>query len=120
MTLGTGDRLGFPINGEVRQVIASLGLIPVILEGGTDQVDSIALPTLDEIGRINVAGIDQVLLGEQVLLGQGGMNPAESLLVVDGSRGGLDMGDQLRGIFMRLVWVKCTLYPTHNVVRFLP
>jgi hypothetical protein len=27
--VGTGDRLGFPIDGKVRQVIAGLGLIEV-------------------------------------------------------------------------------------------
>jgi hypothetical protein len=52
----------------VREVIAGLRLIPVILEGRTDQVHSIAIPALEEIGRIDIARVDQVLIGEQVLL----------------------------------------------------
>lgn len=63
MTLGTSERLRFPIDGEVRQVIAGLRLIPVIFEGGADQVYPIASPALYEIGRINISRVDQMLIG---------------------------------------------------------
>src|SRR5258708_17285945 len=68
VTLGAGHRFGFPINGEVREVIAGLRLIPVILEGGTDQVHSIASPTLDDVGPLDIARSDQVLIGWDVSL----------------------------------------------------
>jgi hypothetical protein len=37
-TLWTGDRLGFPVNEEVGEIITGLGLIPVGLERGTNQI----------------------------------------------------------------------------------
>lgn len=38
------------INREVRQIIARLRLVPVILEGGSDQVHLVVCSTPDEIG----------------------------------------------------------------------
>ncbi len=53
--LWTGDRLHFPIDGEVRKVIASLRLIPVGLEGRANQVHPIARLRLDEIGTRDIS-----------------------------------------------------------------
>src|SRR5437660_9389725 len=46
--LWTGHGLRFPIDVEVREVVAGLRLIPVGLEGGTNQVHSIVRLCLDE------------------------------------------------------------------------
>ena len=51
---------------------------------------------LDEIGRRDIARIDQMLIGEEVLLSQAAMDRREAPLIADGSRSGLDMGNQLR------------------------
>src|SRR5205809_5607002 len=56
-TLWAGDRLGFPINGEVREVVARFRLIPVCFEGGTNQVHVMSRLTLDEIGDRDIARI---------------------------------------------------------------
>src|SRR5258706_1444667 len=66
--LWTGDGFGLPIDGEVREVIASLRLIPVRLERGTNQVHSRSRLTLDKIGARDITRIDEMLLWEQILL----------------------------------------------------
>ncbi len=76
-TLWTGDRLGIPIDGEVRQVVASFGLIPVSLERGANQVHSIAGLTLDEISASDISCIGKMLPWEQFLPSQAGMDRGE-------------------------------------------
>src|SRR5258708_199158 len=98
--LGTGDRLGFPIDGEVCKVVASLRLIPVRLEGRANQVNAIARLRLDEIGTRDIARIDEMVIGEEVLLSQIGMNRGEHSLITEGSRSRLDMRDQLWSVFI--------------------
>src|SRR2546428_7128097 len=66
-TLWTGDRLGFPIDVEVREVVASLCLIPVSLEGGTNQVHCMAGLTLDQISDRDIARIDEMVLRKEFL-----------------------------------------------------
>lgn len=80
-TLWTGHRLGFPIDREVREVVASLRLIPVGLERRTNQVYSIAHLRLDEIGTRDIARINEMLLWEQFLLSQIVMNGRENALI---------------------------------------
>ena len=53
--LWTGDGLGFPIDGEVREVVASLCLIPMGLERGTNQINSIDALALNKIGDGNLS-----------------------------------------------------------------
>jgi len=48
--LWTGDGLGFPIDGEVREVVASLCLIPMGLERRANQINSIDALALNKIG----------------------------------------------------------------------
>ena len=50
-----GHCLGIPINGEMRQVIGGPRLIPVVLEGGTNQVHFIAHLALMKIGGIDIS-----------------------------------------------------------------
>src|SRR6266571_8563732 len=95
--LWTGDRLGLPINGEVCQVVAGLRLVPVCLERGAHQVHPIASLRLDEIRCSDISCIDEMLSGEEVLLSQARMDRGEAPLIAQGSRSGLDMGDQLWG-----------------------
>ncbi len=99
-TLWTGDRLGFPIDAEVREVIADLRLIPVRLEGRANQVHPIARLRLDEIGTRDIARIDEMVIWEKILLSQVGMDRAEDSLIAQRSRSGLDMGNQLWGVFI--------------------
>jgi hypothetical protein len=99
--LWAGDRLGFPIDGEVCEVVAGLRLIPVRFEGGANQVHPIVSLRLDEIGTRNIARIDEMLIGEEFLLSQIVMNRGEDPLITDGSRSRLDMGDQLWGEITR-------------------
>src|SRR5258706_2323192 len=49
-SLWTDDRLRIPIDGELREIVAGLSLIPVCLEGGANQVHTIAGLTLNQIG----------------------------------------------------------------------
>jgi hypothetical protein len=84
----------------VREVIASLGLIPVGLEGGTNQVHLIAGLALDKISDRDISSIDEVLLWEQFLLSQVGMDRREGSLIAQGSKSRLDVGDQLWSIFI--------------------
>ena len=67
-TLWTGNRLGVPVDREVRQVVAGLRLIPVRLEGGANQINSIARLRLDEIGRRDISRIDEMSIWEEILL----------------------------------------------------
>ena len=92
--------LGFPIDVEVREVVAGLSLIPVGLERRTNQVHLIARLALDEISDRDVACIDEMLLGEQFFLSQVGMDRGEDSLIAQGSSSGLDMSDQLWSIFI--------------------
>ena len=89
-----------PIDAEVREVVAGLRLIPVRLEGRANQVHPIARLRLDEIGRRDISRIDQMLIGEEVLLSQAAMDRAEAALIAQGSRSGLDVGNQLWGVFI--------------------
>src|SRR5260221_9786763 len=98
--LWAGDRLGLPIDGKVREVVAGLRLIPVGLEGGANQVHSIARLRLDEIGNGDISRINEMVIGEEFLVSQIVMNRGEDPLIADGSRRGLDMSDQLRGLFI--------------------
>src|SRR6266480_526383 len=99
-TLWAGDRLGIPIDGEVREVVARLRLIPMRFERGSNQVHSIAHLRLDEISTRDIAGIDEMLLWEQFLLSQTSVDGGKHSLIADGSRSGLDMSDQLGSLFI--------------------
>ena len=81
--LWTGHGLGFPIDIEVREVVAGLSLIPVGLERGTNQVHFIAGLALDEMSDRDIACIDEMLLGEQLLLSQVGMDRGEDSLIAE-------------------------------------
>ena len=52
----------------MRQVIVGPRLIPVMLEGGTNQVHFIAHLALVQIGGIDISCIDQVLLGKEIFV----------------------------------------------------
>jgi hypothetical protein len=80
-TLGTDDRLGFPIDQEAGEIVASLGLIPVGFERGTNQIYSRVGLTVDQIGDRNVTRIDEMLVREEVLLRQLGMNRREGTFI---------------------------------------
>src|SRR5450759_990945 len=99
-TLWTGDRLGFPIDGEVREIVPGLRLIPVCLEGWANQINSIAGLTLHKIGDRDIPRIDEMLIWEQILPNQVGMDRGEDPLIAERSRSGFDVGDQLWSIII--------------------
>src|SRR5260370_14534716 len=98
--LGTGNRLGLPIDGEVREIIASLRLIPVGLEGGANQVHSIVRLRFDEIIESGISRIHEMLIWKKVLLSQINMDCGDDSLITTRSRTGLDMSSQLWSIFV--------------------
>src|SRR5215472_8062989 len=100
LSLGTRDRLGFPINGKMGEIIAGLRLIPVILESRTNQIYFIIRPALDKLGGIDIARIHQMLIRQQLLFGQTAMNHGERALIWERRRRGLHMGNQLRGLLI--------------------
>ncbi len=100
-TLWTDNPLRVPINGELREIVAGLSLIPVGLEGGANQIHTIVGLTLNKIGDRHIGRIDEMLTWEQFLLSQIGMNRGQDPLIAQGSRSSLDMGDQLWSIFNR-------------------
>jgi hypothetical protein len=65
------------MDGEVSEVIAGLCLIPMRFERGANQVHPIARLCFDEIG----------------------MDRGKKSLITERSGSGLDMGNQLRGVF---------------------
>lgn len=64
----TGDGLRLPINGAVRDVKVGIGL-PEVKCAARDgrQVHSLLVLTVQEIGRIDLTCIHQMVLGKQVL-----------------------------------------------------
>jgi hypothetical protein len=84
----------------MREVVAGLRLIPVGLEGGTNEINSIARLPLHKIVCRDIACIDEMVLWKQFPLGQTRMDCREDSLVTEGSLPGLDMGDQLWSIFL--------------------
>src|SRR5256885_12875558 len=56
-TLWAGDCLGIPIDGEVREVVARLRLIPIRFERGANQVNFMAELTLNKISDRDIARI---------------------------------------------------------------
>lgn len=62
--------MSLPIDGEVREVVADLCLIPVGLERGTEQAHSIAGLTLSQIGDSDISRIHEMLTWKHFLLGQ--------------------------------------------------
>ena len=51
--------------------------------------------TLDKMSDRDIACIDEMLIWKQFLLSQIGMNRGENSFITQGSRGRLDMGNQL-------------------------
>ena len=100
MTLGTSERLGFPIDGEVGEVIAGIGLVPIIFEGGADQIHLIPSLALYEIGCIDISCIEQVLIWKKLSLSQARVDRWERFLIRDASTRGFDVGDQLRSLIV--------------------
>lgn len=84
----------------MREVVASLSLIPMGLERRTNQVHFIAHLCLEEIYTRDIACINEMLLWEQILLSQVVMNAGENALIADGSRSGFDMGNEVWSIFI--------------------
>src|SRR6516162_8757562 len=97
-SLRTPDLLVVPVNREVVDIIGTVHFrLPTrIVTGGTKQVDAILLTTLDQEGRVNIGGIDQVCLRGEVFFGQCLMDIVRAHRLMDRCRGRLDMGQQVR------------------------
>src|SRR5262244_428131 len=97
-SLRTPDLLVVPVNLELVDVIGTVHFrLPTrIVTGGAKQVDAIRLTTLDQEGRVDIGGIDQVFLRGEVFFGQCLMDIVRAHRLMDSSRGRLDMGQQVR------------------------
>jgi hypothetical protein len=102
MTFGTSRLLSLPIDGKPTRFEARLllGLPFDIGMGGADQVNAIVLLTTVQQLGIDIAGIDEMLLGQQVFLLEPFMNASGSCIIGDGSGRRFNMGDQMRAVFL--------------------
>src|SRR5215471_2778809 len=100
LALWTSDGLGFPIDGEMGEIIAGLGLIPVGFERGTKQVHLVIRLALNKVGNCDISRIHEMLIGKQFLLREVRMDSGDDSLIAQWSSSSLDDSDELWGIFV--------------------
>ena len=102
VAFGAGGLLGLPIDVKLarREALFLLSLPFDIGTGGANQIDAIILLTAVQQLGIDIARIDDMLLGQQFLLLEPFMNAGRSRIVGDRSGGRFDMGDQVRAVFL--------------------
>ena len=79
----------------MREVVAGLRLIPVGLECRANQINSRVELRLYKIGDRDIARVHKMVIWDQFLFSQIGMDRCEDSLRAARSRSGLDMGDEL-------------------------
>ena len=90
-----------------------LGLPFDIGTGGTNEIDAILLLTAVQQPGINIARIDDMLLGQEFFLLEPFVDDGGSRIVGDGGRGRLDMGDQVWAVLLTgFRQVNLKAYPT--------
>src|SRR6266705_150754 len=115
MTFRADSLLGLPIDGKLTCLKARLllGLPFDIGMGGADQVNAIVLLTAVQQLGIDIAGIDDMLLGQQVFPLEPFMNGRRSCIIGDGCGRRFNMGDQMRAVFLtRFRQMDLEAYPT--------
>lgn len=118
---GTCDAVGLPINVELGQIkrlcLPSLP-IPIFWHWPQERNPLLQLRShqrfCTQISRVN-----NMFVGKQSFRLQRRMNGFESRSIVAGCCDGFHVGDQVRHVLMRLVSVRCTLWPAHNISRFV-
>ena len=102
MAFGAGRLLGLPIDVKLtrREALFLLGLPFDIGAGGANQINAIILRAAVQQPGINIAGIDDMLLGQQFFLLEPFMDAGSSRIVGDRSRGRFNMGDQMWAVFL--------------------
>jgi hypothetical protein len=89
-----------PVDGKVGVVEEAAGhLFPVgDLSDRSDEVDAVIAAGVVDLLGIDVSRVHQVLVRHQIASGQGGVDVLQDGIVVDRCRGGVDVGDQVRGV----------------------
>jgi hypothetical protein len=102
VAFGAGGLLGLPIEVKLARLKAHLlqGLPFDIGARGAYQINTIILLTAVQQLGINIARIDDMLLGQQFLLLKPFMDAGSSRIVGDRSCGRFNMGDQMRAVFV--------------------
>jgi hypothetical protein len=107
--------LSLPIDGKLtrREACLLLGLPFDIGMGGADEINAKVLLTAVQQLRIDIAGIDDMLLGQQVFLLEPFMNGRGSCIIGDGCGRRFNMGDQMRAVLLtRFGEMDLEAYPT--------
>ena len=102
VALRAGGLLGLPIDVKLarRETHLLLSLPFDIRARGANQIDTIVLLTAVQQLGIDIACIDQMLVGQQFLLLESFMDAGGSCIVGDKGRGRFDMGDQMRAVLL--------------------
>jgi hypothetical protein len=95
--LGTRDLLGFPVDAEGRDVVtlALLGLPADIRSDRSHKRHAVRRPARDEQIGVDVAGIHQMLLGQQGLFCERLLDGGGAVHVARGRQGGVHVGDEV-------------------------
>ena len=100
LCLGAGHALSLPVNGEVRQIQRAWR---ARLPAGVDmdrpqQVNRVRVAAVQDAFGADVAGIDQMLLRQKVLLHQLCMDRLQRVVVLLRRGCGLDLRDEVRQV----------------------
>ncbi|MFD8810694.1 hypothetical protein ACFV23_04165 [Streptomyces sp. NPDC059627] len=100
LALGTGDLLFVVVDVEV---VPGEALVLAVLAGGvalqgSGDGDLVFTGGLFQVGQGGVAGVDQVLGGQQPAAGEAGVDAGQDLAVVGGGRGGGDIRDHVGAV----------------------
>ncbi len=98
----TGRLFGLPINLKLSRIKSGLllGLPFVISTRWTNQINFVVLlAPVQQLG-IDIASIDNVLIGQKLLLFEAFMDSGCPRVVGDGSRGRFNMRNQVRAVFL--------------------
>jgi hypothetical protein len=97
VAVGAGDLLAVPVDvepGEVKAILVA-GLPAGVRRQWADQFDAMVGAGGQEVIDADVAGVDQVLVGQQVGVGEVGVAGGDGVDVIGSGHGGGDVHDQV-------------------------
>ena len=102
MAFRTGGLFSLPIDLELACLEACLlPCLPFVISSGrTNQINAIVLLTAVQYLSINLARIDEMLLGQQVFLLESFMDSSGSGIVGDWGCGRFDVSDEMGTVFL--------------------
>jgi hypothetical protein len=97
LAVGAGDLLAVPVDGEPGKLEAALvtGLPATVRRQRTDQLDAVVGASGQDVVHARVAGVDQVLVGQQAHAGEVGVASGDGVDVGGGGDRRGDMDDQV-------------------------